>query len=102
MPTGRPSPSPSKFSSSSARCCSAKGRYQESLEAYRNAVKVAPPDWMRRARGGVIQSALRVAQFESAREEAEQLVKESPRAPGDRWRCTATRSGHQACSNRRK
>jgi Flp pilus assembly protein TadD/predicted aspartyl protease len=58
-----------------------EGRYQESLEAYRNAVKVAPPDWMRRARGGVIQSALRVAAFESAREEAEQLVKESPRAP---------------------
>jgi len=58
-----------------------EGRYQESLEAYRNAVKVAPPDWMRRARGGLIQSALRVAEFESARVEAEQLIKESPRAP---------------------
>src|SRR5689334_12619714 len=58
-----------------------EGRYQESLEAYRNAVKVAPPDWMRRARGGLIQSALRVAEFESARVEAEQLFKESPRAP---------------------
>ena len=58
-----------------------EGRYQESLEAYRNAVKVAPPDRMRQARGGLIQSALRVAEFESAREEAEQLIKESPRAP---------------------
>jgi Flp pilus assembly protein TadD/predicted aspartyl protease len=58
-----------------------EGRYQESLEAYRNAVKVAPPDWMRRARGGLIQSALRVAEFEDARLEAEQLIKESPRAP---------------------
>src|SRR5688500_12866929 len=58
----------------------AEGRYQESLEAYRNAVKMAPPDRMRRARGGVIQSALRVAEFESAREEAEKLIRESPRA----------------------
>ena len=36
---------------------------------------------MRQARGGVIQSALRVAEFESAREEAEKLIRESPRAP---------------------
>jgi len=57
-----------------------EGRYQESLEAYRNAVKMAPPDRLRRARGGVIQSALRVAEFESAREEAEKLIRESPRA----------------------
>src|SRR3954468_8471209 len=58
-----------------------EGRYQESLEAYRNAVKAASPDRMRQARGGVIQSALRVAEFESARLEAEQLIKESPRGP---------------------
>ena len=32
-----------------------EGRYQESLEAYQNAVKTAPPDQMRQARGGVIQ-----------------------------------------------
>jgi tetratricopeptide (TPR) repeat protein len=58
-----------------------EGRYQESLEAYRNAVKVAPPDQMRQARGGVILSSLRVAEFERAREEAERLIQESPRAP---------------------
>jgi tetratricopeptide (TPR) repeat protein len=58
-----------------------EGRYRESLEAFQNAVKVAPPDRLRRARGGVIQSALRVADFESAREQAEELIRESPRAP---------------------
>ena len=42
-----------------------EGRYQESLEAYKNAVKVAPPDQMRQARGGVILSSLRVAEFET-------------------------------------
>jgi predicted aspartyl protease/Flp pilus assembly protein TadD len=57
-----------------------EGKYQESLEAYRNAVEAAPPDGMRPARGGVIMSALRVAEFESAREEAERLIRESPRA----------------------
>ena len=57
-----------------------EGKYQESLEAYRNAVDSAPPDQMRQARGGVIKSALRVAEFERAREEAEKLIRESPRA----------------------
>ena len=36
---------------------------------------------MRQARGGVILSSLRVAEFESARDEAEKLIQESPRAP---------------------
>ena len=54
---------------------------RESLEAYKNAVKVASPDQMRQARGGVILSSLRVAEFENAREEAEKLIKESPHAP---------------------
>jgi tetratricopeptide (TPR) repeat protein len=58
-----------------------EGRYQESLDAYRNAVKTAPPDRMRLARSGVILSSLRIADFESARMEAEQLIRESPRAP---------------------
>ena len=58
-----------------------EGRYQESLEAYKNAVKVASPDQMRRARGGVILSSLRVAEYEDAREEAELLINEDPRAP---------------------
>jgi tetratricopeptide (TPR) repeat protein len=57
-----------------------EGRYRESLEAFQNAVKIAPPDRLRRARGGLIQSALRVADFEAARQEAEHLIKENPRA----------------------
>jgi tetratricopeptide (TPR) repeat protein len=58
-----------------------EGRYQESLEAYKNAVRVAPQDQMRPARVGVILSSLRVAEFETARQEAEKLIQESPRAP---------------------
>ena len=58
-----------------------EGRYRDSLEAYRNAVKVAKPDRMLRARSGFIYSALRVAEFESAREEAEKLIEESPLKP---------------------
>src|ERR1700746_1532517 len=58
-----------------------EGRYQESLEAYKNAVKVAPPDQLRQARGGVILSSLRGAEFEGARVEAKKLIHESPRAP---------------------
>ena len=57
-----------------------EGKFQESLEAYRKAVSVAPSERMRTARGGVIQSALRVAEYEIAREEAEKLIRESPRA----------------------
>jgi Flp pilus assembly protein TadD/predicted aspartyl protease len=56
-----------------------EGRYQESLIAYRNAVKAASPDQLRVARSGLIVSALRVAEFETAREEAERLIRESPR-----------------------
>ena len=58
-----------------------EGRYRESLEAYTNAVEVAPPDQMRQARSGVILSSLRVAEFAAARGEAEKLIQESPRAP---------------------
>src|SRR5262245_57485613 len=59
----------------------AEGRYQDALEAYRNAVKVAPPDRLRQARSGLIQSALRTAEFDIAREEAEKLIAENPRLP---------------------
>src|SRR3977135_3494688 len=58
-----------------------EGRYQESLEAYKNAVKAASPDQIRQARGGVILSSLRVAEFEDGRKEAEKLIREIPRAP---------------------
>src|SRR5690242_8246094 len=58
-----------------------EGRYIEALDAYKNAVRVAPPEHMHRARAGLITAALRVAEFDLARQQAEQLVKESPRTP---------------------
>jgi len=58
-----------------------EGRYPEALEAFKNAVRVASPDALHEARAGVIVSALRVAEFGQARDEAEQLIKESPRSP---------------------
>ncbi|MGB7220019.1 MAG: aspartyl protease family protein [Vicinamibacterales bacterium] len=58
-----------------------EGKYQESLEAYRNAERVAAPDLIRQARTGVIISLLRVAEFELAREAAEKLIEANPRSP---------------------
>jgi Flp pilus assembly protein TadD/predicted aspartyl protease len=58
-----------------------EGRYQESLDAFTQAVRVALPDQMRRARTGFVQSALRVAEFDSARQEAERLFASSPTSP---------------------
>ena len=58
-----------------------EGRYLDSLEAYRNALKTAPPDAVRRPRVGVIASALRVAEFDLARKEAELLHQSDPRNP---------------------
>lgn len=58
-----------------------EGRYPEALDAYKAAVTVSSPDALRRAHAGVIQSALRIADFETARAEAEALIKESPKAP---------------------
>jgi tetratricopeptide (TPR) repeat protein len=58
-----------------------EGRFMDSLEAYRTALKVAPPDMTRRPRVGVIASALRVAEFDIARTEAEQLYKTDPTGP---------------------
>ena len=50
-----------------------EGRYLDSLDAYRLALKTAPADSARRPRVGVIASALRVAEFDIARQEAEKL-----------------------------
>ena len=50
-----------------------EGKFVDSLDAYRNALKVAPSDNARRPRMGVIASALRVAEFGLARDEAEKL-----------------------------
>src|SRR5689334_13108911 len=58
-----------------------EGKYLDSLDAYRNALKTAPPDAVRRPRIGVIGSALRVAEFDLARVEAEKLYQASPKEP---------------------
>ena len=59
----------------------AEGRFSDSLDAYRNALKTAPPDGTRRPRMGVIASALRVAEFGLARVEAEKLHQSDPKGP---------------------
>jgi Flp pilus assembly protein TadD len=58
-----------------------EGRYSDSLDAYRNSLRVAPPDATRRPRMGLIASALRVAEFGLARQEAEKLHKSDPKGP---------------------
>ena len=93
--------SPSRSSFSSATLLFAKGRYQDALEAYQNALKAAPPDQMRAAaRAASSQSALRVAEFDlRARRGREAGQGESDARPR-RWRCTATRCGRRASSRR--
>ena len=59
----------------------AEGRYLESLEAFKLALALAAPDQVRTARSGVIQAALRVAEFDLARIEADKLVAASPKSP---------------------
>jgi tetratricopeptide (TPR) repeat protein len=59
----------------------AEGRYQDALEAFQRALAIAPPDDVRTARAGVIQAALRVAEFDLARLEAEKLVAAAPKSP---------------------
>jgi len=54
------------------------GRYAESLEAYKKALLPGDPALVREARFGVIQSALRVAEFDIARHEADTLIKDLP------------------------
>src|SRR3954462_12829010 len=58
-----------------------EGKFLDSLDAYRNALKVASPDNVRKPRMGVIASALRVAEFDLARAEAEKLFQSDPRGP---------------------
>src|ERR1700758_2907532 len=54
------------------------GRYVESLEAYQLALKAEDAARLREARVGVVQSALRIAEFTVARTEAEKLLKTDP------------------------
>jgi predicted aspartyl protease len=58
-----------------------EGRFLDSLDAYRLALKSALPDGTRRPRIGVIASALRVAEFDLARSEAELLHTADPTGP---------------------
>jgi tetratricopeptide (TPR) repeat protein len=58
-----------------------EGRYDDALQAYKKALTQVGADDMRQARAGVIQSALRVAEFDLARSEAEKLVTASPTSP---------------------
>jgi len=58
-----------------------EGKFLDSLDAYRNALKTAPSDGARRPRMGVIASALRVAEFDLARVEAERLYQADPKGP---------------------
>jgi tetratricopeptide (TPR) repeat protein len=58
-----------------------EGKFLDSLDAYRNALKAAPSDGVRRPRMGVIASALRVAEFDLARVEAEKLFQADPKGP---------------------
>lgn len=58
-----------------------EGRFSDSLEAYQKALKAGAPVDVRAARSGVIQSALRVAEFQTARSEAAALLAESPEDP---------------------
>jgi len=58
-----------------------EGKFLDSLDAYRNALKTAQSDAVRRPRMGVIASALRVAEFDLARAEAEKLYQADPKGP---------------------
>ena len=58
-----------------------EGKYLDSLDAYRNALRAAPTDASRRPRVGVIASALRVAEFDLALAEAEKLHRSDPKSP---------------------
>ena len=58
-----------------------EGRYFDSLDAYRNALKASPSDAVHRPRVGVIASALRVAEFDLAVQEAETLFATEPTGP---------------------
>jgi tetratricopeptide (TPR) repeat protein len=58
-----------------------EGRFADALEAYQKALHASPPSDVRAARAGVVQSALRVAEFATARTEAATLLADSPEDP---------------------
>jgi tetratricopeptide (TPR) repeat protein len=54
------------------------GRYQDAIEAYRRILRIVPAGEGRAARSGIILSALRVADFRTARTESEALIRGAP------------------------
>jgi predicted aspartyl protease/Tfp pilus assembly protein PilF len=58
-----------------------EGRFADALEAYQKALKSTAPVDTRAARAGVVQSALRIAEFATARTQAATLIAESPADP---------------------
>jgi len=55
-----------------------EGRFPESLDAFQQALRTDDASRLREARSGVIQSALRLAEYDIARVQAEALLKSSP------------------------
>jgi len=62
----------------------AEGRFSDAFDAYQRALRASPPADVRAARSGLVQSALRVAEFQVARAEAEILLASSPEDPAAR------------------
>ena len=58
-----------------------EGRYRDALEAYQHALDGSDPSAARPARAGIVQSALRIAEFGLARLQADALVEAAPRDP---------------------
>src|SRR5262245_23484390 len=59
----------------------AEGRYSDALDAYQRALRASSPADPRATRTGLIQAALRIAEFATARAEASTLLKSSPTDP---------------------
>ena len=59
----------------------AEARYNDAVDAYTRALRSPQLSNKRAARAGLIQSALRIAEFDVARSESETLVRESPSDP---------------------
>jgi Flp pilus assembly protein TadD/predicted aspartyl protease len=59
----------------------AEGRYVEALQAFQNAMSARVPADPRASRVGVVQSALRVAEFNLARATADELAQMAPQDP---------------------
>lgn len=56
-------------------------RFEEALEAFKNATESTDPRMALRARMGMVRSALRIGDFERAQREASSLREEAPRDP---------------------